>query len=214
MMARQIERIRRCRRLDHLVVATSREPADDAIAALSQSLQVDCFRGALDDVLDRVYQAARPYGAPHVVRLTADCPLADPEVIDATVECFLAGGYDYATNALDRTFPIGLDVEAFRFRCLEDAHREARTPDEREHVTPFMYGQPQRYRVGQYRHGADLSDLRWTVDDAGDYAFVSAVYAELYSRNPAFGWRDVLSLLDARPDLRRVDGRQATGGAA
>ena len=131
MLERQIERLRRARRLDKLVVATSTDPSDDPIAALCRSLAVECFRGSLDDVLDRFYQAARRAAPRAVVRLTGDCPLADPAVIDQLIELHARGGYDYTSNTLTRSYPDGLDAEVTQLHCLEAAWREARLPSER-----------------------------------------------------------------------------------
>jgi spore coat polysaccharide biosynthesis protein SpsF len=201
MLARQLERVRRAERLDALVVATSVDAADDAIAQLCAGEGVDCHRGSLDDVLDRFYGAAQAQGAEAVVRLTGDCPLADPQLIDALVEFFFAGDYDYASNAVPPTFPDGLDAEVFRFDCLRQAWQEAKLPSQREHVTPFIYNHPERFHIGSYRNPVDLSHLRWTVDEAEDFEMVSRVYAELYPANPRFGWQDVLQLLERRPEL-------------
>ena len=147
MLERQIERLRRARRLDGLVVATSTDAGDDAIDALCRSLGVECFRGSLEDVLDRFYRAVLRHAPQSAVRLTADCPLADPAVIDRLVELHAAGGYDYTSNTLVRTYPDGLDAEVVALPCLEAAWREAALPSEREHVTPFIYNRPQRFRL-------------------------------------------------------------------
>src|SRR5262245_37090128 len=147
MLERQSERLRRAHRLDKLVVATSTDASDDAIAALCESLPLDCFRGALDDVLDRFYQAAKRYSADTVVRLTGDCPLADPSVIDELILLHESGGYDYTSNTLTRSYPDGLDAEVAQMRCLEAAWHEAALPSEREHVTPFIYRDPERFRL-------------------------------------------------------------------
>lgn len=207
MLARQIERVRRARRIDRLVVATSDAADDDGIARLCAEEGVDCHRGSLDDVLDRFHGAALRFAPEHVVRLTGDCPLADPAVIDDVIGFYLGGGYDYATNAVQPTFPDGLDVEVFRFACLEQAWREATLPSQREHVTPFLHGQPQRFRVGHYRQATDLSRLRWTVDEPADFDFVQRVYEALYPANPAFGTADVLRLLARRPELAALNGQ-------
>jgi len=205
MLALQIERLRRSRRLDLLVVATSDEFADDPIADMCAKENVECFRGSLDDVLDRFYMAARQYNPKTVVRLTGDCPLADAAVIDACIDLFRAGDFDYASNALRPSFPDGLDVEVIRAECLEQAWREAALPSEREHVTPFIHGHPERYRIGHYRHSQDLSALRWTVDEPEDLDFVRAVYAELYPGNPEFSMQDVLALLQSHPRLAAMN---------
>lgn len=205
MLARQIERVQRSRRIDQLVIATSTEPADDPIESLSKELSVSCFRGSLEDVLDRFYQAAVPLHPDYIVRLTADCPLADPEVVDAVIGYCIDKSYDYASNALEPTFPDGLDVEAFRFGCLREAWSEAKLPSEREHVTPFIYRRNRRYRIGSYKGNADLSLLRWTVDEPADFELVARIYAALYPRNPAFTTRDVLDYLDANPALKSLN---------
>lgn len=201
MIARQIERLRRSQRISRLIVATSNEASDDPLAKLCGELGIACFRGSLDDVLDRFYQAAKTFPTEHVLRLTGDCPLAAPEVIDGCIDFHLAGNYDYSTNALHETFPDGLDVEVFRFSCLEEAWKEARLPSEREHVTPFIHRRPERYRIGHYQQAQNLSGLRWTVDRAEDFQLVEAVYKELYPAKPAFTTADILALLERRPEL-------------
>ena len=205
MLARHIERLRRSRRISTLVVATSSEPSDDALAALCSEIGVACHRGSLNDVLDRFHGATAPYRPEHVIRLTGDCPLAAPEVIDACVEYHFAGDYDYTTNAFQPTFPDGLDVEIFRFRCLEEAWREATLTSEREHVTPFIHQRPERYRIGHYKQANDLSWLRWTVDEPADFAMVDTVYRALYPGNPAFTTDDILAYLSAHPEVARIN---------
>ena len=138
-LLRQIERVRRARSITRLTVVTSTDPSDDALATLCGEHGVDVFRGSLNDVLDRFYRAAQLSQAPHIARLTGDCPLIDPEVIDAVAAFYLQGDYDYASNTVNPTFPDGLDVEFFKFAALEAAWKEAELPSEREHVTPFTY---------------------------------------------------------------------------
>lgn len=199
MVLRQIERLRRATRLDELVLATSSEATDDALADMCAADGVRVHRGELDDVLARFVGAAM--GATHVVRLTADCPLADPELIDRVVDAHLEGDFDYTSNALMRTYPDGLDVEVVRVDALVAAARDARLPSEREHVTPFLYAHPERFRLGNVAGPSDLSALRWTVDEPEDLEFVRAVYAALLPERPAFTSADVLALLAARPEL-------------
>jgi spore coat polysaccharide biosynthesis protein SpsF len=201
MLARQIERVRRCRRIDGLVVATSELPSDSAIARLCAQLRLPCFLGSLDDVLDRYYQSACQYRPDYVVRLTGDCPLADPQLIDAVIGFCLEGNYDYASNALQPTFPDGLDAEVMRFASLEQAWREARLPSEREHVTPFIYNHPQRFRIGSYTNAVDYSGLRWTVDEPEDFQLVERIYTALYPKDKEFGSADILALLEQHPEI-------------
>jgi spore coat polysaccharide biosynthesis protein SpsF len=205
MLMRQIERLKRARRIDRLVVATSDRPEDECVAELAEAAGVHAYRGSLDDVLDRFYRAAEPHAPTWVVRVTGDCPLADWEVIDGCIAFALEGGYDYASNALNPTWPDGLDVEAFTFEALRTAWQEADSPLQREHVTPFINRQPDRFRLGSFERAEDLSHLRWTVDEPRDYDFVRAVYDALHPRNPAFATADILALLESRPELGRLN---------
>lgn len=195
MIERQLERLDQCRTLGRVIVATSELPADDPLASHLASLGVDVFRGALDDVLGRFIGAAAAFGVQGVVvRLTADCPLADPTVIDACVQRQADLGVDYVSNALKRTYPRGLDVEVFPLEVLRIAQREATEHHEREHVTPFIYRHPERFRLADIVQDRDESHLRWTVDTPADFAFVERVYEALYPTNAAFTSDDVKRL--------------------
>lgn len=208
MLARQLERVRRARLIDTLLVATSEDVSDDPIEALCAAAGVACYRGRLDDVLDRYYQAALAYRPRHIVRLTGDCPLADPGLIDAVIAYYLESGCAHVSNGGEPpSFPDGLDVEVFSFAALETAWRETRLGSEREHVTPFIYKHPERFRLGQYRSPVDLSALRWTVDEAADFELISIVYQTLYPAKPDFDSADVLRLLEARPELKTINTR-------
>lgn len=207
MLGLQIERLRRAKRMEKLIVATSTDPSDDAISALCRSLALDSFRGSLDDVLDRFYQAACQHAATTVVRLTGDCPLADPIVVDQLIDLHLTGRYDYSSNGLIRTYPNGLDAEVMQMQCLEAAWREAKLPSEREHVTPFINHRPSRFMLGNLAQNIDQSHMRWVVDEAQDFAFIEAIYEALYPANQAFTTSDVLALLERRPDIAAMMGR-------
>lgn len=203
MILQQVDRLARCETLDRLVVATSRDESDDILAAHLTAEGVSVHRGPLDDVLARFAGAlgALAPEAEHVVRLTGDCPLVDPAVVDATVRLHLAEGADYTSNCAVPTFPDGLDVEVLRTTALRAADAEARLHSEREHVTPFVRSRPERFRQAELRAHVDRSHLRLTVDTPADLALVRAVYEALHPRDPAFGLDAVLALLDARPDL-------------
>ena len=195
MIQRQIERIRFSATIDRLVVATSSMSGDDAIAALCNKIDQPCFRGSLDDVLGRFVTALDRYGpADHVVRLTADCPLIDWNVIDLCVREHIASGADCTSNAIIRTFPDGLDVEVIRSSALRAAAAAAQDRESREHVTPFIYAHPETFRIRHVTQSEDLAKLRWTVDYPDDLAFVREVYALLYERNPRFTSQDILEL--------------------
>jgi len=209
LLLRAVERVRRAKTVDQLVIATSEDPADDPLEDMCRQNGVNCFRGSLDDVLDRFYQAAREWNADEVVRLTGDNPLLDPQLIDEIVNFYRSGRYDYASNSVDRTFPIGLDVEVLPFRMLEHAWRVCRHPYDREHVTTYHRARPDELKLGQYRDTVDRSQQRWTVDEPSDLEFVREVYGALYPSNPNFTRHDVHALLERRPELMRINANVA-----
>lgn len=205
MLALHIERLRRANSLDTLVVATSDDSKDNAIEAFCDETGINCFRGSLDDVLDRFYQCSRVYKPDHIVRLTGDCPLADPEIIDSVVKLHLQGGYDYTSNVLPPTWPDGMDVEVLRFPCLAEAHAEAELPSEREHVSPFIRNRPERYRQGNLTNTKDLSIQRLTVDEPDDFDKVRRIYEALYSQNHCFSLSDILDFLEENPKISNLN---------
>jgi len=206
MLSLQIERIQRSKKIDKLIVATSNDRSDSDIEDLCINIQIPCFRGSLDDVLDRFYQTATQYKPEHVVRLTGDCPLIDPEIIDKVINFYFEGDFDYATNSMaPYTFPDGLDVEVFSFTVLEKAWHEALLSSHREHVTPFIRQHPEIFKVGHYKNEVDLSHLRWTVDEPEDFEFVSQIYNELYPQNPTFITEDILELISRKPSLLGIN---------
>jgi spore coat polysaccharide biosynthesis protein SpsF len=209
MIVRQLERIRRAKTLTKVVVATSTDCSDDPLAGYLVSKGQPVFRGALRDVLDRYARAAEAAGEPgHVVRLTADCPLIDPGVIDECVRLAVRTGADYTGNCEQRSFPVGLDVEVIATPALIAAAAEARDPYEREHVTPFIRRRPERFEQAHVTQSPDRSAMRWTVDRPADFLFARRVYEALYPRDPAFTTDDVLRLLADEAGLA------AHGGAA
>ncbi len=207
MLLRQIGRIKRAKKIDSLLVATSTEKSDDAIEHLCTSNAVPCFRGSLDNVLDRFYQAAVQYKPEHIVRLTGDCPLIDSEVIDKTIAYHLSGGYDYTSSALEPTFPDGIDVEVFTFDALVQARQEAQLPSHKEHVTPFIYEQPWRFKLGSFKNTENLAGLRWTVDEPEDFKLITIIYEALYPAKADFTMHDILELVNARPELKSINSR-------
>jgi spore coat polysaccharide biosynthesis protein SpsF (cytidylyltransferase family) len=205
MLGRIVARVQHSRQVQKIVVATSDALADDPIAEFCEHKGVGFFRGHETDVLDRFYHAAKAHAAEVIVRITGDCPLIDPEVIDRVVCAFLNDGCDYASNILVCTYPDGLDTEVFSFAGLETAWRDARRATDREHVTPYLRTSKRfRLRNVESELGRSLRHLRWTVDEPRDLQFVRAVYARLHGKK-LFGWREVLSLLDAEPDLGRLN---------
>ncbi len=201
MLERHVTRLQRTTSLTEVVVATTVQPVDDAVAALCETRGWACFRGSEDDVLDRYYQAARAYNAEVVVRVTADCPLIDPELVDRVVRLLVGGqpGLDYTSNCLPHdTYPRGLDVEAFTFAALERAWREDGRPDSREHVTPYIERHPNLFRQTGVTNPVDYSALRWTVDTSADLELVRRIFMAL--GDGPFGWETVLELLARHPE--------------
>ena len=207
MIVRQIERLRRANLLDGLVVATSTDPSDDPLVDVLASLPepVPVIRGSLDDVLDRFVAVIGEFQPAVVVRLTADCPLASPHVIDKVIAAYMESDADYVSNTMQPTYPDGLDVEVVDASVLLEVATESTDAAEHEHVTLGVYRRHDRYQVENVAGTADLSALRWTVDTPEDLAFVRRVYAELYPANPAFDVDDVLALLDREPGLSRTN---------
>lgn len=207
MLAHQIARVRRASAVDTVCIATTTNADDDPVVALAEAEGMAVFRGSEPDVLDRFVGAAESAGAEIAVRLTGDCPLTDPALIDAVVDLFRDSDppVDYATNSFPRTWPIGLDVEVASMTALRTANAEASDTYDREHVMPFLYRQPERFRIASYRAPEDLSGYRWTLDERSDYELLVRVLETLVPENPGFGWRDVIALLDAHPEWRTLN---------
>jgi spore coat polysaccharide biosynthesis protein SpsF len=206
-IGRQIERVHRAGRLSGLVVATSTGADDDVLADWCAGAGIDVFRGDLNDVLSRYLGVLEAKGWPETfVRLTADCPLADPELIDRAILEHYRTGADYTHVQGRWTFPKGLDVEVCRTAVLLKVGREA-TGADREHVTRFIYNHPERFKIHAIHHDPPLR-YRWTVDTPEDFDFVHSVYADLYPTNPAFSSDDVLAWQLVHPDrvLVNTDG--------
>jgi spore coat polysaccharide biosynthesis protein SpsF len=204
VLERVVSRLRRCRLVSEVVVATSAEQADDAILNECQRLGTDVFRGSEQDVLDRYYRAAQQARAEVVVRITSDCPLIDPGVSDKTIQAFLSERPDYASNALERTYPRGLDTEVMTFDALKSAWTEARQAYQREHVTPFLYQHPERFKLLSVKGDRDYSQCRWTLDTPEDLEFLRAVYARSVEGED-LTWQDVLNIVEREPELAEIN---------
>lgn len=195
---------RRCRRV---IVATSTAPQDDAIARRCEQLKAPHFRGSENDVLGRYYETARYYHVDPIIRITADCPLIDPQVLDGVIKAFTAERTDYLSNTQERTFPSGLDVEIFSFEALAQAQHAATKPYEREHVTPYLYQHPQQFHLAQYKNRVNFSHLRLTVDTEEDLRLVDAVYAHFIARGVGhrFSLDELIAFLSSHPDLVEIN---------
>ena len=204
MLARVVERARRAETLDEILVATTDLPADDAVAQFCAARGWPVFRGSPTDLLDRYYQAAKSRGAEIVVRVTCDCPLIEPEILDAVVRLREARGADYAANGWSKpSFPRGLSAEAFTFSALERAWKEDENPAWREHATPYLYKHPELFKLADLVDETDRSGMRWTVDTPEDLAFVRRIY-EAFGRDD-FSWKNVLALLEKHPEWLEIN---------
>lgn len=205
MLEHQINRVKRAEMLDKIIVCTSDNETDNLICELCNRIGVDFFRGSLEDVLDRFYETAHYFKIDTVVRLTADCPLIDPGLIDDVVANFLEKKYNYFSNCNPPTYPDGLDVEIFSKEMLILAAKNAKLPSHREHVTPFIKKIAGKDKMGNLKSEIDYSKLRWTVDNRSDFVFVQEIFSRLYNYNNAFTWYDVLSLVKQNPDLSNIN---------
>ena len=205
ILTRLVHRLRRVQRAHGIVIATTTNPTDDPIAALCAQLGVPCYRGSEHDVLSRYADAARLHGADAVVRITSDCPLIDPALIDQVIAVYEEGDSDYVSNMLPPSWPYGMAVEVFSAAALQQAHAEATQAAEREHVTPFIYWHPERYRLRNVASPVDLSHHRWTVDTPEDYELVRRLFEALIPAHPEFTQEDILDVLDAHPDWLAIN---------
>ena len=201
-----VARIRAVDKISELIVATTVNPMDDFVEELCVANKIAYFRGSEENVLERFYFCAEKYKADVIVRLTADDPLKDPDVIRKAIELFETGQYDYVSNTIHPTFPEGIDVEVFSFQALKKAYEESNLPSEKEHVTPYIYKNKEKFKLYNFEHECDISELRWTVDSQEDYQFMKCVYEELYKNpNELFSMQEVLQLLKRKPELSDIN---------
>jgi len=205
MIELQIERIRRSRLIDRIVLATSTRPLDDPLEELGDRLGVGVFRGSEEDLLSRIAGALRAHGGELHVELFGDSPLPDPALLDEVIRFYLdhTDRLDVVTNALTTTYPPGLEVTVYPCRVLFDAERNAHSPEEREHVSVAILRHPERYRIRNLEAPPPLRrpEIYLEVDTAEDFEVISAVYEQLYPQHPEFGLPEILAFLDSRPEL-------------
>lgn len=205
VLVRDVNRLRRSTLLNEIVIATTTLPADDRIVSLCKEWGWKYFQGDENDVLDRYYRAARSCHADVIVRITSDCPMIDPQIVDQIVKAFLeTPGVDYVSNTLPpRTFPRGLDTEVMTFAALERAWKEDNDPKLREHVTPYIYRNPEKFQIRAFTSDKDLSFHRWTLDTPDDLLFIRTVYEHFGSDR--FTWADVLEYLTRHPEVMKIN---------
>ncbi len=201
----QIERLRRVKLASNIVIATTTNTTDQPIIELCERLDVAYFRGSESDVLSRYYQAAQAYKADTVIRITSDCPLIDPEIIDKVITAYTNNKADYVSNVFRRSYPRGMDTEVFSWSALQKAYSEAKNDYEREHVTPFIYENPNLFKLGQVENELDYSQHRWTVDTIEDFTLVKNIIEVLYPGRPYFTMQDVLDVFEIHPEWMEIN---------
>ncbi|MBI5139839.1 MAG: glycosyltransferase family protein [Candidatus Vogelbacteria bacterium] len=206
LLGHLVKRVKASKYVDDIIIATTTNERDDAIVRVAKEKNLNCYRGSENDVLDRFYQAAVAYGVKTIVRVTPDCPILDPEVMDLVIAKYLEGGYNYVSNTIRPSFPDGLDTEVFSFEALEKAWKEAQLASEREHVTVYITKHPELFRIFNVKHvGRNLSHLRWTVDTKRDYDFISKIFKSMPPKKDIFFMSDVLDLLAKNSDLIKIN---------
>ena len=207
MLQHMIERLKRVPSLDGIVVATTVNAVDDAVVELAKRLGVGCHRGSEDDVLNRVLDAAHAHNIDIIVETTGDCPLIDPVLVEHCIQGYLDADVDYASNIIERSYPIGMDTQVFATDILADVAARTDDPDDHEHVSLYIYRHPELYRLLSLPGPPELArpDLALTLDTAEDFQLLSKILETLYPSNPTFGLADILRLIDANPELHQVN---------
>ncbi|MDX2212940.1 MAG: glycosyltransferase family protein [Oculatellaceae cyanobacterium bins.114] len=210
VLSHVITRVKACSLVDEIIVATTTSDDAEAIVLEAEKAGVNWFRGSEDNVLERYYLAAQHYQVDLIVRVTSDCPLFDPEVLESLLDYFhmmtdVGLFIDYTSNTLTRSYPIGLDAEVFTFSTLENAYNNATKPYEKEHVTPYIYQHPEIFALHNQHYDEDLSSYRWTLDTPEDFQFIEAVYQALYQPDRLFTMDDILELLEKNPSLTQIN---------
>lgn len=203
-----IRRLKKSKKLDEVIVATTVDKADEKIVELSKKENVKWFKGSIDDVLERYYLAASENDLDVIVRVTSDCPCIDPEIVDFLIEEHIRAGADYTSNCLVRTYPHGLDVEVLSFAALAQAHREAKNSFEREHVCPYIYRtKPREFKIQLLKAPENLTapEIRITLDTQEDYALLCAVFDFLYASDHLFAAGDIIRLFEKKPWLKLIN---------
>lgn len=205
MTIRLLERVQRSELIDEIIVATTKNKTDDDLVKIVEENNIKIYRGSTEDVLDRYYKAAKQNDIDIIVRITGDCPLVDPEIVDNIIRYFIDNDFDYVSNTIKPTFPDGICVEVFSYNTLEKTWNEAKLMSEREHVTPYITKHTEIFEIKNFENNEDLSDLRWTVDEPEDLEFVREIYKRLYNKKNVFHLRDVLKLLEKNPKLKNIN---------
>jgi spore coat polysaccharide biosynthesis protein SpsF len=204
-----IERVRRIRYLDEIVVATTVNPEDNSIAKLAAQLRIACYRGSETDVLARVLGAAQSCSAEVIVEITGDCPLIDPIIAERCIEEYFATGADYVSNVLQPSYPNGMDTQVFATRVLKEVAELTQDPADREHVSLYIYSHPEKYSLVNLKAPIEQTRpaLRLCVDTQEDYRVVKTIFDKIYPTKPDFSLADVLAFLDSHPHTAPINAK-------
>jgi spore coat polysaccharide biosynthesis protein SpsF len=207
LLAFQIERVRCATLIDEIIIATTTNPVDEPIVDLCRKLGVAYYRGSELDVLTRYYETATVFKADVIVRLTSDCPVIDPFTVDRVISHYLfqSANLDYVSNILKRSYPRGMDTEVFSIKALRIAQHQATQMHDREHVTPYIFTNPERFRLGSIEYLSNESHHRWTVDTIEDFQLISMIIETLYPSKPNFTLEDMLVLLKEHPEWSKIN---------
>lgn len=202
-----LERLGQVKEADAIAVLTTIHPNDDEIVEFCEKKKIPCYRGPEEDVLARFYKTALQRKPDAIVRITADCPLIDPDIVDLVIKTYREWYpiYDYISNTLQSTYPRGLDTEIFSLQALDHAFNNAQKPEEREHVTVYMYQHPQIFNLLNISSPLSLGHHRWTVDTIEDFTLIRLILTHLYPYNPNFRLKDILELLRQNPDWEKIN---------
>jgi spore coat polysaccharide biosynthesis protein SpsF (cytidylyltransferase family) len=199
-----LDRIKKSNYIEQIILATSSNSDDQILIDIANDNQIISFKGNEFDVLDRFYNAAKEYDADPIIRITGDCPLIDPILIDKMVKFFLENDFDYISNTIERTFPDGLDIEIFTFATLKKAFSEATWFSEHEHVTPYIIKNPKLFKLFSFTNDDNLSHFRWCLDEESDYKMIQKIYQE-FEPDTFFSTKDILELLEKKPEISKIN---------
>lgn len=199
-----LKRVKRIKNIEQIVIATTIQKEDDIIVKIAKENGIAVFRGSEIDVLDRYYNCAKKFNADPIIRITSDCPLIDPFLVDDILEFYMKHNFDYVSNTIVPTYPDGLDIEIFSFKTLENAAINAKMRSEREHVSPYIKNHPEKFKLYNYMNKKDLSTYRWTVDEKKDLIFVRKIFKKMNPKS-VFGYEKILELLSKFPELSEIN---------
>lgn len=207
-----VNRLSKSELIDEIIIATSIDSNNKPLIDFCIKNDISYFVGSEDDVLDRYYQTAKENNLNDndiVIRITSDCPLIDPIIVDKVIREHISKNNDYTTNVLECTYPDGLDCEVFNFNILKETWNDANLSSQREHVTLYIRDNPDKFKLGNVKNDEDFSDLRWTLDEKEDFVFINEIYKNLYNENSFFTMNDIVNLLDEKPELLEINSKFA-----